>query len=52
MEVCPIKTIQGLVPGVRGRLRSRGSLFEASPGKQLKRPHLQNNQSKVDWQCG
>jgi hypothetical protein len=24
----------------------------ASPGKYFQRPHLQNNQSKVDWSCG
>jgi hypothetical protein len=31
-----------------GRLRSGGSLFEASPGKSFTRPYLQNNQSKMD----
>jgi hypothetical protein len=30
----------------------RGSWFKASLGKQFARPHLQNNQSKMDWRCG
>jgi hypothetical protein len=25
--------------------------FEASPGKQFARSHLQNNQRKIDWRC-
>jgi hypothetical protein len=37
---------------VLGRLRSRESWFEASLGKYFSRPHLQNNQSKMDWSCG
>jgi hypothetical protein len=35
-----------------GRLRWGGLQFETSPGKYFTRPHLQNNQSKVDWRCG
>ncbi|XP_073899445.1 purine nucleoside phosphorylase LACC1 isoform X2 [Castor canadensis] len=31
------------------RLRAEGSQFEASWGKKFTRPHLQNNQSKMDW---
>jgi hypothetical protein len=34
------------------RLTLGGWRFEASPGKQFYRPHLQNNQSKMDWGCG
>jgi hypothetical protein len=36
-----------------GRLRLEGFKFEVSSGKYFVRtPHLQNNQSKVDWRCG
>jgi hypothetical protein len=34
-----------------GRLRLGGLRFKASPSKQFPRLHLQNNQSKMDWQC-
>jgi hypothetical protein len=30
----------------------RGSRFEASLGKWFVRPHLQNNQDKMDWRYG
>jgi hypothetical protein len=33
------------------RLRSGGSQFEASLGKEFPRFYLQNNQSKMDWRC-
>jgi hypothetical protein len=26
--------------------------LEANPGKQIMRPHLQNNRRKMDWRCG
>jgi hypothetical protein len=35
-----------------GELRSGGSKFEASPGEQLSRPRLQNNQSKMNRRGG
>jgi hypothetical protein len=35
-----------------GRLKSRGSQFKASLDKWFLRPHLQNNQSKMDWRSG
>jgi hypothetical protein len=35
-----------------GRLRSGRYRFKANLDKQFARPHLQNNQSKMDWQCG
>jgi hypothetical protein len=35
-----------------GRLRLGGSQFKVSLDKQFSRPHLQNNQSKMDYRYG
>jgi hypothetical protein len=35
-------------PSYLGRMRLGGSLFETNLGKYFPRPHLQNNQSKMD----
>jgi hypothetical protein len=40
-------------PSLLGKLRLGDSWFKASPSKQFMRPpHLQSNQSKIDWMCG
>jgi hypothetical protein len=39
-------------PYYLGRLKAGGLRFKASLGKQFMRPHLQNNQHKVDWRHG
>jgi hypothetical protein len=35
-----------------GKVKSGGSQFKASLGKQFTTPHLQNNQRKIDWRRG